>query len=109
MSLIQIADLHSTNLELTTLTESDLAMIIGGSMARLSLSSNNKQIAAIEPYNATYSISLANINKIKYFGASSGASFDASFTIDGYNSKQIVNSAIGYIAQSSSPYIQPSH
>lgn len=110
MSLIQITDLHSPNLELVTITERELIIIAGGSMApRLALFSNNQQLAVIEPYNVAHSISLANTNKVKYFGASSGARFDATFTIDGQNSNQVVNGAIGYIAQSSSPYIQPSH
>lgn len=108
MSLIQIADLRS--ISLITLTERELENVTGGSMTpRLAVSSNNRQVAAIEPYNAAYSITLANTNRIKYFGASSGASFDATFTIDGQNSKQVVNSAVGYITQSSGSYIQSSH
>ena len=110
MSLIQITDLHHIVSEFVILTQRELEIINGGRMASgFSLSSNGQQVMVIEPYNSAYSFSLANTNKVRYFGASSGANFDATFTIDGQNSKQVVNSAVGYITQSSGSYIQASH
>jgi hypothetical protein len=95
MSLIQIMDLHhSDNNSLNTLTNSESTMIVGGNT-----SPTPRVIAKITPYNTSYSLSIANLNKVNILTVGSGASFDASFTIDGPNSTQLASGLVGYNAQ----------
>jgi hypothetical protein len=101
MSLIQIADLDLGNDLLITLADTHIATIVGGAAPSVSMSIPGARIA---PYNASYSLSLANLNKVNILTVGSSASFDASFMIDGQNSKRVVSGSIGYNSQINSPY-----
>ena len=104
MSLIQIADLHLGSDLLIALTDTEIDMVVGGSAApRISMSTPGT-LVKIAPYNTSYSLSLANLNKVNILTVGSSASFDASFTVDGRNSKQVVSGSIGYNSQLKSPY-----
>lgn len=95
MSLIQIIDLHHPdNDSLNMLTNTESTMVVGGSTSPVP-----GVITRIAPYNTSYSLSIANLNKVNILTVGSAASFDASFTIDGRNSKQVVSGSVGYNAQ----------
>ncbi len=99
MSFIQIMDLHHRNSNLlNTLNTTESKMVVGGS------GSPAPTIAKIAAYNTAYSLSIANLNKVNILTVGSGANFDASFTVDGQNSKRVVSGSIGYNAQLSSRY-----
>ncbi len=104
MSLIQIADLHLGSDLLITLTDSEIAMVAGGGTTPGVSLSTPGQLVTIAPYNAAYSLSLANLSKVNILTVGSSASFDASFTIDGQNSKRAVSASIGYNSQLNAPY-----
>lgn len=104
MSLIQIADLHFGSDLFITLTDSEISMVTGGGTAPTVSISTPNQTATIAPYNAAYSLSLANLSKVNILTVGSSASFDASFLIDGQNSKRAVSASIGYSSQLNRPY-----
>ncbi len=96
MSLITISDLHhqSTNL-LVTLTDS--ANIIGGSKKTPAVAASANppnSVNPFAPYSGAYSISTANSTRSDFLATSVGANFNAAFTVNSPNARQIISGGL---------------